>query len=89
MQPGGLIVAFKTVNGWKGVLGMDARCKKIELSVATSVDISRQLMTDKLPADGRLKPFALKMINTVNWMHTVYKHLNKEFSRVWILRPMT
>jgi hypothetical protein len=40
-------------------------------------------VTDKLPSDGKLAPLAFKMIDRmVEWVHTVHKHLDLEFTKL-------
>ena len=37
----------------------------------------------ELPEDGKLAPLVLKMIErTVDWIHTVHKHLDLEFTKL-------
>ena len=61
---------------------MDGRRNKIETSAATLAEIARGWISDKLPAVGKLAPLALKMVDrTVEWVHTVHKHLDMELSR--------
>ena len=50
---------------------------------ATSAEIAKMWVSNKLPSDGRLAPLALKMINRiVEWIHTVNKHLDLEYTKL-------
>jgi hypothetical protein len=60
---GELLRAFKTSDAWKGVSDMDGRCQEVETSAATSTEIGRQWVADKLPSNRNLVPLALKMWN--------------------------
>ncbi len=80
---GKLLPAFKDADCWNGVGGMDGRRNKIETSAATSAEIAHWWISDKLPAGGKLAPLALKMVDrTVEWVHTVHKHLDMELLRL-------
>jgi hypothetical protein len=62
---------------------MDGRRNKIKTSAATSAEIARGWISDKLPTGGKLAPLALKMMDrTVEWVHTVHKPLDMELSRL-------
>jgi hypothetical protein len=62
---------------------MDGCHQEIETSPATSAEIGRQCVADKLPSDRKLVPLALKMIDClVEWIHTTHKHLDAEF--IWL-----
>ena len=53
---------------------MDGRRNEIEASAATSAEIARGYISDKLPPGGKLAPLAVKMVDcTVEWVHTVHK----------------
>jgi hypothetical protein len=81
--PGKVLAAFKDAEKWIGGSGMDGCHHEIETSAATSVEIAKTWVGDKLPEDGKLAPLALKMINrTVHWIHTVHKHLDLEFTKL-------
>jgi hypothetical protein len=76
-------LAFKDADKWNGLSGMDGRRHKIETSAATSAEIAKMWVTDKLPSDGKLAPLALKMIDRmVEWIHTVHKHLDLEYTKL-------
>lgn len=80
---GKLLAAFKDADRWNGVGGMDGRRNEIETSAATSAEIARGYISDKLPKAGKLAPLALKMVDrTVEWVHTVHKHLDMELTRL-------
>ena len=71
---GKLLAAFKDADRWNGVGGMDGRRNEIETSVATSAEIARR---------RKLAPLARKMVDrTVEWVHTVHKHLDMELTRL-------
>jgi hypothetical protein len=54
-----------------------------KMLATTLAEIARQWVVDKLPADGKLTPLTLKMIDwSVDWIHTVYKHLDQELTRL-------
>jgi hypothetical protein len=62
---------------------MDGRRHEIETSAATSAEIAKTWVTDKLPSEGKLAPLALKMIDrTVEWIHMVHKHLDLEYTKL-------
>ena len=62
---------------------MDGRCREIEVSASMSADIAKTWVGDKLPADSKLAPLAFKMIEkTVEWIHTVHKPLDYEYTRL-------
>ena len=80
---GKLLAAFKDVDKWSGSSGMDGRRHEIEVSATMSADIAKIWVGDKLPPEGKLAPLALKMIEkTVEWIHTVHKHLDYEYTRL-------
>ncbi len=81
---GKLLPAFKDADHWNGVGGMDGRRNKIKTSsAATLAEIARGWISDKLLAGGKLAPLALNMVDrTVEWVHTVHKHLDMELSRL-------
>jgi len=80
---GKLLAAFKDTDRWNGVGGMDGRRNEIETSAATSAEIARGYILDKLPKAGKLAPLAVKMVDrTVEWVHTVHKHLDMELTRL-------
>jgi len=60
---GKLLAAFKDANHWNGVGGMDGRRNEIETLAATSAEIARGYISDKLPKAGKLAPLALKMVD--------------------------
>ncbi len=81
--PGKVLAAFKDAEKWNGGSGMDGPCHKIKMSAATSGEIAKTWVGDKLPEDGKLAPLVLKMIErTVDWIHTVHKHLDLEFAKL-------
>jgi len=78
-----LLAAFKDVDKWSRSSGIDGRHHEIEVFATMSVDIAKIWVGDKLPADGKLAPLALKMIKkTIEWIHTVHKHLDYEYTRL-------
>ncbi len=80
---GKLLAAFKDADRWNGVGGMDGRRNEIETSAATSAEIARGYISDKLPMGGKLAPLAMKMVDCiVEWVHTVHKHLDMELTRL-------
>jgi hypothetical protein len=53
------------------------------MSASTGTEIAKTWVGDKLPADGKLAPLALKMIDwTMEWIHTVDKHLDLKFAKL-------
>jgi hypothetical protein len=61
---------------------MDGCRHKIETSAVTLVEIAKTWIADKLPPNWKLAPLALKMIDClVDWIHTVHKHLDLEFTK--------
>ncbi len=81
--PGNVLATFKDAEKWNCGSGMDGRCHEIEMSAATSAEIAKMWVGDKLPEDGKLVPLALKMIKrTIDWIHTVHKHLDLEFTKL-------
>jgi hypothetical protein len=78
---GKLLAAFKDMDKWSGSSGMDGRRHEIEVSATMSADIAKIWVGDKLPPEGKLAPLALKMIE-VEWIHTVHKHLDYEYTRL-------
>ncbi len=63
--------------------GLDGRRHEIEVLATMSADIAKIWVRDKLPPEGKLAPLALKMIEkTVEWIHTVHKHLDYECMRL-------
>jgi hypothetical protein len=82
-QAGIKLAAFKDYDKWNGVSGMDGRRKEIENSAADAAAIAKTWVGDKLPADGRLAPLALKIIErSVKWIHMVHKHLDTEYMKL-------
>ena len=62
---------------------MDGQCHNIETSAGNSANIAKMWVANKLPANGKLALLALKMIEKmVEWIHTVHKHLDLEFTRL-------
>ncbi len=83
MVAGKVMAVFKDTDKWNWLGGMDGRRHEIETSAATSAEIAKTWVSDKLPVDGRLAPLALKMIDrTVKWIHTVHKHLDLEYTKL-------
>jgi hypothetical protein len=81
--PGKVLAAFKDAEKWNGGSGMYGRCQEIETFPTTSAEIAKTWVGDKLPEDGKLAPLALKMIErTIDWIHTVHKHLDLEFTKL-------
>ena len=79
---GKLLAAFKDVDKWSVSGGMDGCRHEIDVSASMSADIAKTWDGDKLPADGNV-PLAWKMIEkTVEWIHTIHKHLNYEYTRL-------
>ena len=80
---GKLLAAFKDTDCWNRVGGMDGRRNKIKTSAATLAEIARGYISDKLPRGGKLAPLAVKMVDcTVEWVHTIHKHLDMELTRL-------
>jgi hypothetical protein len=74
---------------WNCIGGMDGWHHNIETLAATSTDIARTWVGDRLPMSRKLAPLALKMIDhIVEWIHMVHKHLDIEFllSSISLLR---
>jgi hypothetical protein len=45
--------------------------------------IAKTWVGDKLPGNGKLAPLALKLVErSVEWIHTVHKHFNLEYSKL-------
>ncbi len=80
---GTTLAMFKNSDKWEGMSGMDGRRREIETSASISAEIGKTWVSDKLPANEKLAPLALKMIDkTVEWISTVHKHLNSELLRL-------
>jgi hypothetical protein len=78
-----LLVAFKDADPWNGVSGMDGHRHEIETSAVTLAEIPKTWIRDKLPSNRKFAPLALKMIDClVDWIHTVHKHLDLEFTKL-------
>ncbi len=63
MVAGKVLAAVKDAKKCNGGSGMNGRRHKIETSAATSAEIAKTWVGDKLPADGKLAPLVLKMID--------------------------
>ena len=63
MVVGKVMAAFKGADKWDELSRMDGRRYEIKMSAATSVEIAKRWVSDKLPSDGRLALLRLKMIN--------------------------
>jgi hypothetical protein len=80
---GKLPVVFKDADRWNGVSGMDGHQHEIKTSAVTLAEIAKTWIADKLPPNRKLAPLALKMIDRlVDWIHTVHKHLDLEFTKL-------
>ena len=80
---GTTLAAFKNMDKWEGMSGMDRHWHEIENSAGISAEIGKTWVADKLPPNGKLAPLALKMIDkTVEWISKVHKHLDAELLKL-------
>ncbi len=83
MMPGKVHATFKDTKKRNGRSGMNGRHHEIETLAAMFAKIAKTWVGDKLPGNGKLAPLALKLVErSVEWIHTVHKHINLEYSKL-------